>query len=188
MRQALTEAGTPGPIALARCVGNRVSTSLKYAAGRDLLIEVAPTPSQEAAALRAAKAKAKHRVDMLALEYAEILMQKKITEALDPATDARLRRDLANDIINRGIGKVPEAPHEDDGKKQPVDAETILDVLAAMSTAATAVEAAQRQLGHTRTVGIEKDVTPRLEGNDLVGDWSVNKLFDDIEKLEEDGP
>lgn len=122
-----------------------------YAAGRDLLIELAPTPSQEAAALRAAKAAAKHRLEMKAIEYADILMQQRIADALDPATDPRLRRDLTNDILNRGIGRVPEAENPD-RKKQPGDAPgaaNILEALAAISAGQAIVEAARRpQLGH----------------------------------------
>jgi len=149
--------------------------------GRSLDKLVRETTADRATALRAAKAAAKHRVDMLALEYAEILMQKKINEALDEKTDPRLRRDLANDILNRGIGKVPEA-ESPDGQKKPdtPSAANILEMLAAMSAAQAIVEAARRpQLGHTAQ-SAERDVTPRLE-DDSTTAWDVDALLDDIE-------
>lgn len=120
--------------------------------------------STESAALREAKRKAQHRVEMLAAEYAKVMLQKSIEDALDPATDARLRRDLRNDIMNRGIGRVPEA--EDPNRaKQPEElaAGNILEMLAAISASAgaAAIEASRKpQLGHTRDEPIERDITP----------------------------
>jgi hypothetical protein len=104
--------------------------------------------------LAAAKKKAKHEVELLALEYSKILIQQAINEALDPKTDPRLRRDLRNDVLNRGIGKVAEQPDED-AKKKGTDTDNLLELLAGISRVASANEQAQRALGHT-----PKDVTP----------------------------
>ncbi|MEJ5903940.1 hypothetical protein V7V80_04515 [Pseudomonas kermanshahensis] len=115
-----------------------------------------------AAAQREAKRKAQHEVDMLAIEYAKIMMQKSIDEALNPATDARLRRDLRNDILNRGIGKVAEPENPD--KKKPDESSAVaewLKILAAYNYGPAIVEASRKpQLGHTRYEPIERDITP----------------------------
>ncbi|MNB99100.1 hypothetical protein D3C75_463660 [compost metagenome] len=109
--------------------------------------------SREAARQLAAKRRVKHEVELLSLEYSKVLLERHIQEALDPKTDPRLRRDLRNDVLNRGIGKVTEQPDEDAQKKP--SAENFLEFLAGISRVASANEQAQRTLGHT-----PKDVTP----------------------------
>lgn len=120
--------------------------------------------STESAALREAKRKAQHRVEMLALEYSEALLRKSIEAALDPSTDPRLRRDLTRDILDRGIGRVPEAENPNRAKKpEELAAGNILEVLAAISASAgaAAIEASRKpQLGHTRDEPVERDITP----------------------------
>lgn len=147
-----------------------------YAASRgDLLIHAAPTPAEEAAALRAAKRKAKHEAEMLALEYSRIMLEKSIADALDPATDPRLRRDLRNDILARGIGRVPENEDENRKKSDPVaDAANILDFLAEVSRGAAAVEQARKgQLAHDGA----KDITP-LGGGQV---FDAEQFLQDVE-------
>ncbi|WP_238215551.1 hypothetical protein [Pseudomonas sp. PAGU 2196] len=116
--------------------------------------------STEAAARNSAKRRAQHEVDMLAIEYAKIMMQKSIDEALNPATDARLRRDLRNDVLNRGIGKVAEPENPD--KKKPDESPMVewLKMLAAFNHGPVIVEASRKpQLGHTRHETIEHEAT-----------------------------
>lgn len=145
--------------------------------GRSLDKLVRETAADRASAQRAAKRKVQHEVEMLALEFSKIMLEKSIADALDPATDPRLRRDLRNDILNRGIGRVPEAENPD-RKKQPGDAPgaaNILEALAAISAGQAIVEAARRpQLGHTRDEPIERDITPAIDAD-------FETLMNDIE-------
>jgi hypothetical protein len=128
-----------------------------------------------AAAQREAKRRAKHEVDMLALEYAKVMMQKTIDDALNPATDARLRRDLRNDVMNRGIGKPPEVENPDKKKSEDQPASSILDFLAALSAGHAIAEASRRpQLGHTRDEPVERDITH-------ASDADFEELLRDIE-------
>jgi hypothetical protein len=50
---------------------------------------------------------------MLALERSKIMLQRQIDEAINPATEPRLRRNLYNDVLNRGVGR--PKPQEDKG-------------------------------------------------------------------------
>ncbi|WP_137164585.1 MULTISPECIES: hypothetical protein [Pseudomonas] len=119
-------------------------------------------------ALREAKHKVKQarlETELLAAEYAKVMMQKSINEALDDKTDPRLRRDLRNDIMNRGIGRVPEAENPNRAKQpEELAPGNILEVLAAISASAgaAAIEASRKPpvLGHTRDEPIERDITP----------------------------
>lgn len=149
------------------------------------LMPLLPLPidpaKQRATALREAKRKAKHEVEMLALEYARTMLQKSIEDALDPATDARLRRDLRNDIMNRGIGRVPENEDENRKKSNPLeDTANILDFLAEVSRGAAAVEQARKgQLAHDGA----KDVTP-LDGQV----FDANEFLQGVENDEGEQP
>jgi len=112
---------------------------------------------QRAQALEA-KRKAQHEIEMLSLEYSKILWAKHIHEALDEKTDPRLRRDLRNDVLNRGIGRVRDEDANEAEQRKKVDARSVLDMLAAISSANN-----QRAgIGHTPAapVPIERDVTP----------------------------
>lgn len=117
--------------------------------------------STEAAARNSAKRRAQHEVEMLAIEYSRVMLQKSIEDALNPATDARLRRDLRNDVMNRGIGRVPEAESENKKRPEELAAGNILEVLAAISAGAAIAEANRKpQIGHARDEPIERDITP----------------------------
>jgi hypothetical protein len=80
--------------------------------------ELAPKPGDELATQRAAKCKAQHEVEMLALEWSKIMLQRQIDDAINPATDPRLRRDLYNDVINRGVGRPKPQEDQDAGGKK----------------------------------------------------------------------
>ncbi|MNM37111.1 hypothetical protein D3C81_478340 [compost metagenome] len=117
---------------------------------------IKPTgPNEELAKHRATVRKAKHELELQAIEYARIMQQKHIEAALDPKTDPKLARQLRLDIIERGIGKVRESEPDNDPKQRDAAAQNLLDVLASFSTRAMAVEAEGKTAPR-----IEKDVTP----------------------------
>jgi hypothetical protein len=99
----------------------------------------------------ALKRQKKAELDLLALQYSEEAMLT-LVHVMRTSPDLRLRRDCANDLLNRGIGRTK--PVAEDGQKAP-GAENLLEVLAGISRVASANEQAQRALGHT-----PKDVTP----------------------------
>lgn len=91
---------------------------------------------------------------LLAAEWAQIMMRKSIEEALDPATDPRLRRDLRNDVLAHGIGKPREIESESaEAKRQGTDVNDLVRVLAALSTQALASQQQQR---------LERDMTSQI--------------------------
>ena len=123
--------------------------------------------SHEVATQRAAKRKAQHEVEMLALEWNKIMLERHIQEALDPKTDARLRRDLRNDVMNRGIGRV-RTQEDDEDAKQKSAATDFLEVLAALSSS----------VNHTPTPRIERDIGSGGTDDDL------QQLLDDLDAEE----
>jgi hypothetical protein len=127
--------------------------------------------SDELARQRAAKRKAQHEVEMLALEYSRVMLEKTIFEALDPATDPALRAKLREQVLNRGIGKVRETEGDEDAKKQKgVGVQEFLEALATVSTIQGAIERTP-PLTHR----IERDVGGSRAEDDL------QQLLDDIE-------
>lgn len=127
--------------------------------------------SDELARQRAAKRKAQHEVEMLALEWSKIMLEKTIHAALDPATDPALAAKLREQVINRGIGRVRDQEPDEDAKKQKSGSvEGFLEALAAISAVQSAIERTPPRIGHT-----ERDVTP----SDTVDD--LQQLLDDIE-------
>jgi hypothetical protein len=96
----------------------------------------------------------REEVELKAAEYTSIMLDKHIAEALDPATDPKLRRDLRRDIKEWGIGRSREV-EQDDPKDKEARARDLLEVLAAMSTSNFALE--QQGKAAPR---IERDVTP----------------------------
>lgn len=94
---------------------------------------------------------ARHAAELEAIEWAAILQRKLIDRALDPKTDPKLATDISFKIIDRGIGKVREVESETaEDKRRSLDPNNILDVLAALSTQASASQQQQR---------LERDVT-----------------------------
>ncbi|WP_053160133.1 hypothetical protein [Pseudomonas sp. P1.8] len=126
--------------------------------------------SDELARQRAAKRKAQHEVEMLALEWSKIMLEKTIHAALDPATDPALAAKLRVQIIDRGIGRVRDQESEEDAKKKSGGAVEFLEVLAAISTAAAAIERIPPEAPR-----IERDVGGSRTDDDL------QQLLDDIE-------
>ncbi|MNF53918.1 hypothetical protein D3C84_353260 [compost metagenome] len=111
---------------------------------------------------------------MLAIEWNKIMLERHIHEALDPKTDARLRRDLRNDVLNRGIGRVRTQEDDADAKKKGGTVADVIEALAAFSMVASAAQdcgAAPR---------IERDITATSTGEDL------QQLLDDLDAEEND--
>jgi hypothetical protein len=127
--------------------------------------------TDELARQRAAKRKAQHEVEMLALEWSKIMLEKTIHAALDPATDPALAAKLREQVINRGIGRVRDQEPDEDAKKQKgTSAVELLEILAALSTTAGAIERTPPP-----THRIERDVGGNRTDDDL------QQLLDDIE-------
>lgn len=120
---------------------------------------IKPTgPNEELAKHRATVRKAKHELELQAIEYARIMQQKHIEAALDPKTDPKLARQLRLDIIERGIGKVRESEPDNDPKQRDAAAQNLLEALGAWSVANRAIEEAGKAVH--RIERDEKDVTP----------------------------
>jgi tRNA A37 N6-isopentenylltransferase MiaA len=138
--------------------------------------ENASQRSDERARQLAARRQAQHEVELLALEWNRILLQKHIDEALDPKTDARLRRDLRNDVLNRGVGRVKEREGDEDAKKQKgVGVQEFLEALATVSAIQGAIE---------RTPPPEHDRTERDiggSGTDIEAERFLSDLSGDVE-------
>lgn len=116
--------------------------------------------------------KARYENELLAAEYARVMLEKHIYAALDPATDPALAAKLRNDVMNRGSGKVREAEGED-GDKKAIGGGAIefLEALAAISTRAGLIE---------RT---PPSPAPRIE-RDVGGggtDEDLQQLLDDLD-------
>lgn len=108
---------------------------------------------------RETRAQAKHEVEMLALEYARIMQERHIIEALDPATEPRLRRDLRNDVINRGVGKPrDEDAEEAAARRKGGGADAMIDFLRAVTVASNLRTGISHQ--SDTPVPDERDVTP----------------------------
>lgn len=115
----------------------------------------------EAAKQRAALRKTRHETELLAAEYARVMLERHIAAALDPKTDPVLAAKLRNDVMNRGIGKVRDTEDDDpDTKKKGGTVAEFLEALAAISTAAAVVERVPR-VGHA-----ERDITHIPDDNE----------------------
>ncbi|MFJ4348897.1 hypothetical protein [Pseudomonas sp. NPDC089401] len=133
-----------------------VSFSLEVygSAARRFERDAAKRQADDAAEHKAKLRRIKEEVEIKAAEFASIMLDKHIAEALDPSIEPRLRRDLRNDVLNRGIGRPAEA-EKDDAKARDTAAQNLLDVLAAMSTNNRTIESAGKAVPR-----IERDVTP----------------------------
>ena len=113
--------------------------------------QVVYNPKAEQAAQRAKLKQIRLENQLMAAEYAQIMLQRHINEALDPATDPRLRRDLLNDVLAHGVGKPREIESEaSESKRQGTDANDMVRALAAFSVQALASQQRER---------LERDVT-----------------------------
>lgn len=141
--------------------------------GRRLDKELTTTPNDERARQLAAKRKAQHEVEMLALEWSKIMLEKTIHAALDPATDPALAAKLREQVINRGIGRVRDQEPDEDAKKQKSGSvEGFLEALAAISAVQSAIERTPPS-----THRIERDIG----GGGSRSDDDLQQLLDDIE-------
>lgn len=169
MNNSISGTATAAPPAL-------FSLNLHGRIGRELDKEPAPKRSDELARQRAAKRKAQHEVEMLALEYSKIMLEKTIHAALDPKTDPVLAAKLREQVLNRGVGKVREAEDEDaNTRKKGGDPAGLLEVLAAFSTAASAAQV----LGAAQAPRIERDI-----GGSGTDENSLERLLDDLDNDE----
>ncbi len=128
-------------------VSRPVSFSLDVYGSAARRIEKAATKQtiDDAAAQRAKLKQTRLENQLLAAEWAGIMMRKSIEEALDPATDPRLRRDLRNDVLAHGVGKPREVESETaEAKRAGTDVNDLVRVLAALSTQALASQQRQR--------------------------------------------
>lgn len=152
------------------------SLNLHGRIGRELDKEPASKLKDERARQLAIKRKAKHEVELLSLEWSKIMLEREISAALDPATDPALAHKIRQALINRGIGKVREAEDENaDAKKKVGDVDTLLEVLAAFSTAAGAAQAH----GVAHTPRIERDI-----GSGGTDEDSLQSFLDDLDNDE----
>lgn len=131
--------------------------------------EITTQRSDELARQRAAKRKAQHDVEMLAIEWSKVMLEKTIYAALDPATDPALAAKLRNTVLDRGIGRV-KTQEDDEVAKQAKSGsvEGFLEALAAISAVQSALERtppAQR---------LERDVT--AGGTDLEAERFLSDL------------
>jgi hypothetical protein len=153
------------------------SLSVYGGAARQLDKELAPKPNDELARQRAAKRKAQHEVEMLALEWSKVMLEKTIQAALDPKTDPALAHKMRMDLLNRGIGKVRETEGDEDAKKQKgVGVQEFLEALASVSTIQGAIERTppsthriERDVGGSRT-----DLEAERFLSDLKGDGEID--------------
>lgn len=139
--------------------------------GRRLVKGLTTTPEQEATAHRAAVRKARHELELKAVEYAAIMLQRHIDVALDPKTDPALAAKLRMQIMERGVGKVRDS-ESDDGKKGATPGDFV-DFLTAISST---FAAKRDELGHTPAPRIEREIPQDLIGDDAAT-W---KLLDDL--------
>ncbi|MDD2135659.1 hypothetical protein [Pseudomonas kurunegalensis] len=119
--------------------------------------------------------KARHEVELEAIEYARVLQQKLIARALDPATDPKLASDIAFKLLDRGIGRVRDAESDDPAKKQDPEGD-LLNFLTAISSVSKA------GVGHTPPPAIERDVTDPDQGRYLDVDLDQFKESDDDDR------
>lgn len=153
-------------------VSRPVSFSLEVygSAARRIEKDAAKQVAGDAAAQRAKLKQIRLENQILAAEWAQIMMRKSIEEALDPATDPRLRRDLRNDVLAHGVGKPREIESEaSEAKRQGTDANDLVRALAAFSAQALASQQQQR---------LERDVTSQ----GITTDQQAMELLKQIER------
>ncbi|MFF7863439.1 hypothetical protein [Pseudomonas monteilii] len=124
-----------------------------------------------AAEHRAKVRKARHEVELEAIEYAGVMLRKLIDRALDPKTDPVLATKIQFQLLERGIGRVRDA-ESDEPKKQGPEGD-LLNFLTAISSVSKA------GLGHTPLPVIERDVTDPDQGRYLGVDLDQFKESDD---------
>ncbi|VVO32116.1 hypothetical protein [Pseudomonas fluorescens] len=145
------------------------SLDLYGTAARRFDKELATQRKDERAQQIAAKRKAQHEVDLLAIEYAKEMLLGMVHDArysLDEGTRYKCRKYV--------IDRVKVQEDEDDDKKKGAGAMDLIEVLAAISTAAAIIERTPPPEAR-----IERDIS-------VVSDNDFEKLMDDINNDEED--
>ncbi|MBH3378360.1 hypothetical protein [Pseudomonas asiatica] len=112
---------------------------------------------------------ARQAAELELIEWSQILHRKLLDRALDPKTDPKLATDISFRLIDRGIGKVREVESETaEDKRRSLDPNNILDVLAALSTQASASQQQQR---------LERDVS----GQTISTEDAAIKFLDELQ-------
>ncbi|WDM88039.1 hypothetical protein LG197_26170 [Pseudomonas asiatica] len=120
--------------------------------------QVVYNPKAEQAAQRAKLKQIRLETQLMAAEYAQIMMQQHINDALNSSVDARTRRDLRNDVLAHGVGKPREVESESsEAKRQGTDANDLVRALAAFSAQALASQQQQRLERDVSSQGITTD-------------------------------
>jgi len=142
------------------------------ALGSQLDKKIATQRKDEAARQRDALRKARYEVELLAAEYAKVMLERDIFAALDPLTDPALAHKIRQAVQNRGIGRVRTQEDDEDAKKQKGgNIEGFLDMLTAISAVQSAIEHTPPAANIRHT---ERDITPSDTGVDL------QQLLDDL--------
>lgn len=145
MSNSISGSAVPTPPAL-------IPLNLCGTGGRRIEKDVAKSAAEQH---REKLRQAKRAVESKAVEYADIMLDKHIAAALDPATDPKLARQLRMDIIE--LSRAREAD-PDDAKQRDTAAQKMLDALGAWSAANSVIEEAGKA-AH-RIERDEKDITP----------------------------
>lgn len=106
------------------------------------------------------KRQKKAELDLLAIGYSEEMLLLLVHTART-TKDERLRRDCANDVLNRGLGRAKPTTEE---QQKGNGAENLLEILASLSRTSSASEQEARRIAHT-----PKDITPTDPASDLEG-------------------
>lgn len=108
--------------------------------------------------LREARRVAKHECELMAVEHAKAMMERDLFQAIElEKTDPALAAKLRGRILDRGIGKPPEADAEAAQRRRGGNVNDLTDFLHAISAASNAVAGISHQ---PVTPAPERDVTP----------------------------
>ena len=108
--------------------------------------------------LKEARTQAKHECELMAVEHAKAMMERDLFQAIElEKTDPALAAKLRGRILDRGIGKPPEANAEAAQRRRGGNVNDLTDFLHAISAASNAVAGISHQAG---TPVPERDVTP----------------------------
>ncbi|MFG0496398.1 hypothetical protein ACF8MH_03575 [Pseudomonas sp. YQ_13] len=114
------------------------------------------------ARLRNAKRAAQIECELLAVEYSKTMLEKHIFAALElEKTDPALAAKLRMQIMERGIGRPPEADDEVAQRRRGGNVNDLTDFLHAISAASNAVAGITHK--PATPVPGERDITPDVE-------------------------
>ncbi|QJC78220.1 hypothetical protein [Pseudomonas umsongensis] len=133
----------------------------------------------QAAAQRATLRRVRYETELLAAEYAKIMLERHISEALNPKTDPALAAKLRESIMNRGIGRVREAEDDSTTKQKGAGVVEFLETLAALSRSSGDTE-------RTLAPRIERDIS--VVGTDEDIESYLSRLADEDEGEDDEQP